>query len=103
MKRPAVTTETLASKVAEGNLIHWLHYLKEDFDRFVVENRDLMTFERKLSVVDVSDFILRGIEDDAVKDLVFDRAGDDKRILHHLQTAVTVLNAETVDEALERL
>lgn len=103
MKRPAVTKKTLASKVAEGNLVHWLHYLKEDFDRFVIENRDLMTFEQKLAVVDVSDFILRGIEDEAVKDLVFNRAEDDTRIVHYLQTAVTVLNAETVEAALEHL
>lgn len=103
MKRPAVTTKTLASKVAEGNLVCWLHYLKEDFDRFVLENRDLMTFEQKLAVVDISDFILRGIEDDVVKDLVFERSGDDKRVLHYLQTAVTALNSDTVDAALSHL
>lgn len=103
MKRPEVTKETLASKVAEGNLIHWLHFLKEDFDRFTMGNRDLMTFEQKLAVVDISDFILRGIEDDAVKDLVFGRTKDDTRILHYLGTAVTVLNSDTVDAALASL
>lgn len=102
MKRPAVTKKTLASKVAEGNLIHWLHYLKEDFDRFVIENRDLMNDSRKIACIDITDFILRGIEDEAVKNFVLQR-DDDDRILHYLQTAVTVLNAETVEEALERL
>lgn len=102
MKRPAVTKKTLASKVAEGNLIHWLHYLKEDFDRFVIENRDLMNNSHKIACIDISDFILRGIEDEAVKTFVLQR-DDDDRILHYLQTAVTVLNAETVEEALERL
>lgn len=102
MKRPAVTTQTLASKVAEGNLIHWLHYLKEDFDRFVIENRDLMTDAHKIACIDISDFILRGIEDEAVKHFVLQR-DDDDRILHYLQTAVTVLNAETVEDALGHL
>lgn len=103
MKRPAVTKETLTSKVAEGNLIHWLHYLKEDFDRFVMENRDLMSDSHKIAVIDISDFILRGLEDDAVKEFVLGRAGDDDRILHYLQTAVTVLNSDTVEKALESL
>lgn len=102
MKRPAVTTETLASKVAEGNLIHWLHYLKEDFDRFVIENRDLMSDTHKIACIDITDFILRGIEDEAVKNFVLHR-DDDDRILHCLQSAVTVLNSETVQEALGRL
>lgn len=102
MKRPAVTKETLTSKVVEGNLIHWLHYLKEDFDRFVIENRDLMTDSNKIACIDITDFILRGIEDEAVKNFVLHR-DDDDRILHYLQSAVTVLNSETVQEALERL
>ena len=103
MRRPNVTTETLTSKVAEGNIIHWLHYLKEDFDRFVIENRDLMAQEHKLAVIDISDFLLRGLEDGTVKEFVYGRSGDDDRILHYLQTAVTVLNADTVDEALTHL
>lgn len=102
MNRPAVTVETLASKIAEGNLIHWLHYLKEDFDRFVIENRDLMTDSNKIACIDITDFILRGIEDEAVKNFVLNR-DDDDRILHYLQGAVTVLNSGTVEEALERL
>lgn len=103
MKRPDVTPETLASKVAEGNLVHWLHYLKEDFDRFVTENRDLMDLPQKLAVVDTSDFLLRGIEDNAVKDFVFGRCPNDDRILHYLRVAVNVLNADTVEDALTRL
>lgn len=100
MKRPVVTTESLASKVAEGNLIHWLHYLKEDFDRFVIEHRDLMEDGHKLAVIDISDFILRGLEDEAVKEFVFGRTGDDDRILHYLRTATETLNADTVEDAL---
>lgn len=103
MKRPAVTKKSLSSKVAEGNLIHWLHYLKEDFDRFVIENRDLMTQEQKLAVVDISDYILRAIEDDAAKDLIFGRSGSDYRTLHCLHVAVAMLNSETVEEALTKL
>lgn len=103
MKRPAVTKESLASKVAEGNLSHWLHYLKEDFDRFVIEHRDLMTYPQKLAAVDITDFILRGLEDDAVKDYVFDRTGDDDRILHYLSNATAALNCDTVPEALDCL
>ena len=103
MKRPVVTKETLKQKVAYGNLIHWLSHLKEDFDRFTMDNGDLMTFEQRLATVDISDFLLRGLEDDAVKDYVFERAQGDDRIERYLNIAVRVLNSETTEDALDTL
>lgn len=100
MKRPPVTRQTLASKVAEGNLTHWLHYLKDDLDRFVLEYRDLMTTSQKLTVVDISDSVLRALQDDAAKDIVFGRTGPGDRVLGHLRSIVDILNADTVVDAL---
>ncbi len=92
--RPEVTLRDLIDLRDQGGIVEWATQLKTDFEQFVAAHRPEIaeTGMGRLAVVDVTDFLLRVIEDDTLGESAV-RSGDDGRVVHYMNVAIRAVSA----------
>lgn len=88
-----VTLQDLIDLHDHDDIIEWATRLKAEFEQFVTSYRlEISATNGLWAVVDVTDFLLRVIEDDCLADPAV-RSGEDERAVHHVNVAIAALNA----------
>ncbi|WP_301124028.1 hypothetical protein [Mycolicibacterium fortuitum] len=98
-----ITLEELLALRDRGEIEPWARELKTRFEQFVGTHRGNIGATTGLfAVVDVTDFLLRVIEDDCLADPAV-RSGEDRRVEHYLNVALATINAPDAAAGIAQL